>query len=56
MKCIFIIAALLALSACYPGPSVDVDGETLSGIYVEDGKIAAFLGVPFAEPLARRPR
>lgn len=50
MKCIFIIAALLALSACDPGPSVDVDGETLSGIYVEDGKIAAFLGVPFAEP------
>ncbi len=33
-----------------PLPSVDAGGEVLEGKYVEDGKVAAFLGVPFAEP------
>jgi para-nitrobenzyl esterase len=50
MNRIFIIAALLALSACDHSPSVDVGGENLNGTYVEEGAVAAFLGVPFAEP------
>ena len=43
----FVLIALV-LSACDKAPLVDVDGETLNGMYVEDGKVAAFLGVPFA--------
>ncbi len=50
MQKIIIGATLLALSACDSAPSVEVDGESLNGMYVEDGKVAAFLGVPFAEP------
>ncbi|MGI9270798.1 MAG: carboxylesterase/lipase family protein [Woeseiaceae bacterium] len=50
MKNLIVVAALFALAACESRPSVDVDGELLSGLYVEDGKVAAFLGVPFAEP------
>ncbi len=50
MQRILITATLLALSACDQAPSVDVDGETLIGMFLEDGKVAAFLGVPFAEP------
>ena len=50
MKNIFVIATLIGLSACDSAPSVDVDGETLSGMYVEAGHVAMFLGVPFAEP------
>ena len=45
----FLIAAL-TLSACDSAPVVEVNGEKLNGKYVEDGKVAAFLGVPFAEP------
>ena len=41
---------LLALIGCDRTPTVDIDGEVLTGMYVEDGKVAAFLGVPFAEP------
>jgi para-nitrobenzyl esterase len=48
LKYFFVLVALI-LSACDNAPLVDVDGETLAGKYVEDGKVAAFLGVPFAE-------
>ena len=44
------IASALALAACDNAPSVVVDDEILVGEYVEDDKVAAFLGVPFAEP------
>ena len=47
---VLVIACTLTLAACGKDPSVIVDGETLVGKYVEDGKVAAFLGVPFAEP------
>jgi len=50
MHRILMITALLALAACESAPSVVVDGETLLGKYLEDGKVAAFLGVPFAAP------
>jgi len=50
MRSIFLTTALLALAACNNAPSVVVAGETLTGKYVEDGQVAAFLGVPFAEP------
>ena len=45
-----LFACVLALSACSRAPMVEAGGETLQGKYVEDGKVAAFLGVPFAEP------
>ncbi|HIE88833.1 MAG TPA: hypothetical protein EYP91_18745, partial [Gammaproteobacteria bacterium] len=48
LKYFFVLVALI-LSACDNAPLVGVDGETLAGKYVEDGKVAAFLGVPFAE-------
>lgn len=41
---------MFAVSACDRAPVVDAGGEALHGKYVEDGKVAAFLGVPFAEP------
>ncbi len=50
MREFFLITTLLALTACNNAPSVVVAGETLTGKYVEDGQVAAFLGVPFAEP------
>jgi para-nitrobenzyl esterase len=50
MKKLCLVLAAIALSACDRAPVVDVNGEALSGMYVEDGKVAAFLGVPFAEP------
>ena len=50
MHRILMIATLLALAACDKTPSVVVDDETLLGKYLEDGKVAAFLGVPFAAP------
>ena len=50
MQRFLITAALLALAACDNAPSVVVDNEALVGKYVEDGAVAAFLGVPFAEP------
>ena len=50
MKKLCVVFAALALSACDRAPVVDANGEALSGMYVEDGKVAAFLGVPFAEP------
>lgn len=50
MKQLILVSTLLALAACERPPSVGVDGEVLTGMYVEEGKVAAFLGVPFAEP------
>ena len=50
MRLFFAISCLLLLLGCDRAPVVKVDGETLAGKYVEDGKGAAFLGVPFAEP------
>ena len=47
---LIVAALLLALAACDRAPSVVVNSEVLNGAYVEDGKVAAFLGVPFAEP------
>jgi len=47
---LFTIASVLALAACDNAPSVVVDDEVLVGEYVEDGEVAAFLGVPFAAP------
>jgi len=45
-----VVLIALILSACDNAPVVEVDGEKLNGMYVEDGKVAAFLGVPFAQP------
>ncbi|MGI9221464.1 MAG: carboxylesterase/lipase family protein [Woeseiaceae bacterium] len=50
MKKLCLIFAAFVLSACERAPVVDANGESLVGMYVEDGKVAAFLGVPFAEP------
>jgi para-nitrobenzyl esterase len=50
MKRLLFIAALLALAACDNAPGVNVNDETLVGEYVEEGKVAMFLGIPFAEP------
>jgi len=44
-----LFIAIIALGGCAQSPGVTVDGELLIGKYV-DGSIAAFLGVPFAEP------
>lgn len=45
-----LLACTLAIAACERAPLVEVNGETLQGMYVEDTGVAAFLGVPFAEP------
>ena len=50
MRKFIAVLALLTLTGCDSAPIVNVDGEVLSGMYVEGGKVAAFLGVPFAEP------
>jgi len=50
MKRTFLICVTLFLGACDRAPAIQVNGEILTGKYVEDGKVAAFLGVPFAEP------
>lgn len=48
---IISIVAFFILAGCDSStPTVVAGGETLIGKYVEDGKVAAFLGVPFAEP------
>lgn len=49
LRCLLLTFSL-ALVACERPPIVEAGGETLQGKYVEDGKVAAFLGVPFAEP------
>ncbi|MGI9200384.1 MAG: carboxylesterase/lipase family protein [Woeseiaceae bacterium] len=50
MKKALLIIVVLTLSACDRTPVVEVSGERLTGMYVEDGAVATFLGVPFAEP------
>lgn len=45
-----LLIAIGLLSACDNAPVIDVAGESLVGQYVEDGRVAAFLGVPFADP------
>ena len=45
-----MIACALALTACDRTPVVNAGNEALHGKYVEDGEVAAFLGVPFAQP------
>lgn len=50
MKWTCLVCVVLLLGACERAPQVPVNGERLLGKYVEDGKVAAFLGVPFAEP------
>ena len=47
---IFLLVALLLLGACDRAPAVVVNDETLVGQYLEEGRVAAFLGVPFAQP------
>lgn len=49
LRLLFFASALL-LAACEQTPRVQAGGEVLQGKYVEDGKVAAFLGIPFAEP------
>lgn len=52
MMCRCVTVAVLAfLVGCNAStPTVSVSGETLVGKYLGNGKVAAFLGVPFAEP------
>ena len=50
MKSAFLLAVVVALSACDRAAQVTVNDEILVGKYVEDGRVAAFLGVPFADP------
>ena len=45
-----LLVCTLAIAACERAPLVEVNGETLQGMYIEDTGVAAFLGVPFAEP------
>ncbi len=48
---VLLCTLLPALAGCGPSaPAVTADGERLAGKYVGDGSVAAFLGVPFAEP------
>ena len=50
MRKLASLFVLLVLTGCDPSPAVTVNGEVLAGKYVEPGGVAAFLGVPFAEP------
>ncbi len=50
MRAAIILFGFLALAGCGRVPTVDANGETLVGKFVEGGGVAAFLGVPFAEP------
>ena len=51
VSCLLLAGLLGSLAACSPSaPAVTADGEQLTGRYVGDGGVAAFLGVPFAEP------
>ena len=50
MKKLFLVLSVFSLTGCDRAPVVEVGGESLTGMYVEDGTVAAFLGVPFAEP------
>ena len=48
MRLLLAFVALLIVSGCSKAPVADVDGEPLVGKY--EGTVAAFRGVPFAEP------
>ena len=48
MRQLVALAALLILAGCSKAPKATVDGELLVGAY--EGTVAAFRGVPFAEP------
>ena len=51
MPFIVLVLTFILLTGCgSSAPAVSVNGEMLTGKYIEDGKVAAFLGVPFAEP------
>ncbi|MDH3480893.1 MAG: carboxylesterase family protein [Gammaproteobacteria bacterium] len=55
MRSLFLAIALTTIVACNNAsvsadPSVTIAGELLLGEYVENRTVAAFLGVPFAEP------
>jgi len=50
MRKFITVLIVLTLTGCDSAPTVNVDGEILLGKHVEDGKVAAYLGVPFAEP------
>lgn len=55
MRILILAVALTAISTCDDSraparPSVRIDGEVLIGKHVQDGAVAAFVGVPFAEP------
>jgi para-nitrobenzyl esterase len=48
MRLTVLISSVLLAAACSRAPSVEVNGEILVGEY--QSTVAAFLGVPFAEP------
>ncbi len=48
MRGLLAFVALLLIAGCSRAPTATVDGERLVGRY--EGTVAAFLGVPFAEP------
>lgn len=45
-----VLVSLGALGACMAPPQVEVDGATYRGVMLDDGEVAEFLGIPFAEP------
>jgi len=49
MRIPLLLIAIIALAGCERPPSLTVDGELLVGKYVGEN-VAAFLGIPFAEP------
>jgi para-nitrobenzyl esterase len=50
MRRFVLLISILALAGCDQSPAVAIDGELLIGKHLQEGKVAAFLGVPFAEP------
>ena len=50
-----VALVLFFLSGCNgePPPSVNIAGEELVGVKLEDSHVSAFLGVPFAAPPVR---
>ena len=52
LSCIvFVLTLLLACGGGRPAtPRVEIDGELVIGQFVAENRVAAFLGVPFAEP------
>ncbi len=49
-KLLALVTLLIGLGACGRQPQVSVAGERLTGAWVGDTDVAAFRGVPFAEP------